>query len=117
VKILGSDKLLVWKNATRNIIDIDDVVSIIAKVIEKPKLRRLIINIANTRSTSVMAIVNTMEAILSKRANVEILEQGGEFDIDVSLMMPICAELGLVFDDHYLERVLRKYYGVRTDES
>lgn len=116
-KILGSDKLLVWKNATRNIIDIDDVVSIIAKVIEKPELRRLIINIANTRSTSVMAIVNAMEAILNKRANIEALEQGGEFDIDVKLMMPICAELGLVFDDHYLERVLRKYYGVRTDES
>jgi nucleoside-diphosphate-sugar epimerase len=115
-KILGSDKLLVWKNATRNIIDMDDVVAIVAKVIAKPDLRRLIINIANPRSANVMAIVSTMEVILSKRANVEALEQGGEFDIDVTLMMSICAELGLVFDDFYLERVLRKYYGVRTDE-
>jgi nucleoside-diphosphate-sugar epimerase len=115
-KILGSAKLSVWKNATRNIIDMDDVVSIVAKVIEKPDLRRLIINIANARSASVMEIVHTMEVILNKQANVEALEQGGEFDIDVTLMMSLCAELGLVFDDHYLERVLRKYYGVCTDE-
>lgn len=115
-KIIGNAKLLVWKNAARNIIDIDDVVSIVAKMIEKPDLRRLIINIANVRSTNVMEIVHNLEAILNKRANVEVLEQGGELDIDVTLMMPICAELGLVFDDHYLERVLRKYYGACTDE-
>jgi len=110
-KIISGEKIAIWKNATRSLIDVDDVAAIVAKIIEKPYLRNLIINIANPHSISIADIVKKMECILHKSAVVEELDQGMKCDIDLSLIMPILAELDITFDTQYSERVLIKYFG------
>lgn len=110
-RILYGEKFVIWKNATRNIIDVDDVVSIVTKIVENSSLRRLTLNIASPKNIPIGELVSMMEAIVEKKAVVEEVDQGGGYEIDISKIVPLIDELGLVFDNGYVSSVLRKYFG------
>lgn len=116
-KILHGQKFVIWKNATRNILDIHDIVSIVEKIIENPSFRKLTVNIANPKSTPIGELVSLMEKVVEKKAVVEVVDQGSGYEIDISEIAPMIDELGLVFDDSYVSNVLRKYFGQRRYES
>ena len=69
------------------------------------------INVASDSDYSLIDIVRTFEAILGKKATTEFVDKGGAYAIDTTEMAPYASAAGVRFDEGYLERVLRKYYG------
>ena len=59
-------------------------------------------------------IVAVMEKVVGKRAITERADLGAAYAIDTSQIAPIVCDLGLVFDDRYIERVITKYYGRKS---
>jgi nucleoside-diphosphate-sugar epimerase len=110
-KVARSERFVIWKNATRNIIDIDDVACIIARLLKDNKSRRITINVASPVSYPIASIVAVMEKAVGKRALTEEVDDGAAYEIDTSQIRPIIDELGLSFDSIYLTRVIEKYYG------
>lgn len=113
-KISRGQKLSVFKRATRNIIDIDDVTAIVSKLLQNQDMRRLVVNVANPFNYSVMNVVGTMERIIGKKTMVEVVDKGGHYCIDTTVIEHLADELNIAFGNDYLENTLRKYYGTKV---
>jgi nucleoside-diphosphate-sugar epimerase len=110
-RISRSEIFVVWKNATRNIIDIDDVASIVIQILADTQARRATINVANPISYPITELIAMMEKLIGKPAITKAVGDGGSYNIDTSQIRPIICKLGLAFDDSYVFRVMQKYYG------
>lgn len=108
--ILNDDKLKIYKNASRNIIDIDDIVKIVLNVINDDIFHNQTINVANPKSDSVLSILNFMEEILQKKAIYELIRGGASYDIEVNLCSKIATNCNIIFDSFYTKQTLTKYY-------
>jgi nucleoside-diphosphate-sugar epimerase len=109
-RISRSEAFLLWRNAKRNIIDVDDVAAIARQLFADTSMQNITLNIANPTSYSMIDIVHAMESIVGKKAIYEIMERGCEYPIDIGIIRPILNKITVRFDDNYLERVLGKYY-------
>lgn len=110
-RISRSERFSIWGRATRNIIDVDDVVRIGCHLIDDENVSRDTLNIANSTSYAVQDIVSTFERVCRKKAIYDIVEKGACCPIDVRRIAPILAEAGVDFSPAYLWNVLQKYYG------
>jgi nucleoside-diphosphate-sugar epimerase len=100
-----------WRNAYRNIIDVDDVVPIARYFIVDLALRNTAINIANPVNYPMTEVLNAMEIVVGKRASINVIKRGSNYPIDTKLMQSVLNEVGVNFGNDYLERVIGKYYG------
>lgn len=105
-RISRSESFNLWIKAKRNIIDIDDIVLIANRIIEKNLFKNKFINIANPINYKMTEIVKVMEAVVGKKAIFEVLERGSEYLIDVDSV----SLAGVDFDEHYLSKLITKYY-------
>ena len=110
-KITTGEPFNVWKNARRNLIDVDDIASIVAHLVRSGDTKAGICNIACPFSASVLEIVETFETVLSQKANYTLVDAGAGYAIDVPEVRRTAVDLGISFDAGYLERTVRKYYG------
>lgn len=110
-RISRSEAFSLWRNAKRNIVDIDDVVAIVSQFIADESMRNVTLSIANPISYSMLDIVNAMERSVGKRAIYYLVERGFEYTIDTSLILPVLKNANVKFTSDYLEKVMRKYYG------
>jgi len=112
-QIISDSQFQVWKHAWRNIIDVDDIVSIAEHMIREPHSAYInqIINIACPSSISILALVKTFESLMSKRARYSLIEQGDRYDIKVERAVEVANKLGIAFGADYVEKVIEKYYG------
>lgn len=101
--------IVVRARATRNIIDVADVVRLVDAWLTLPDRPRLI-NVANTRSYSVMTIVDTIEAVLGVEGARQLEDSGEPYEVDTRAITALMAAEGITFDDDYLARVIAKYY-------
>lgn len=101
----------IWKNAVRNIIDIEDVARIVSHIIEHGLFQNKVLNVAAI-TYRVIDIVNMLEKITKKVAIFTIIDKGSLFEIDNTGSTSIAKELNINFNNGYLERVLSKYYTV-----
>lgn len=100
-----------WRQAKRNIIDIDDVVAIASQFIADNSVRNVTLNIANPISYLMIDIVGAMERAVGKRAIYYAVERGSEYTLDTSAILPVLKRAGVEFGSEYLDRVMMKYYG------
>jgi nucleoside-diphosphate-sugar epimerase len=110
-RVSRSEGFTVWTHATRNIIDIDDAAAIVTRFLNNPEARRVTVNVANSVSYPINDVVAVMEKVVGKRAIAEQVELGAAYEIDTSHIASIVRDLGLAFDDRYIEHVMNKYYG------
>lgn len=110
-RISRSEAFNLWKNAKRNIIDIDDVAAIAGQFIADGCVRNTTLNIANPTNYSMIDIVSAMERAVGKRAICYPVERGSEYTIDTSAILPVLKNASVKFSSDYLEKVMRKYYG------
>ncbi|MES2567373.1 MAG: NAD-dependent epimerase/dehydratase family protein [Bacteroidota bacterium] len=108
-KIRDQEIFEVWKNAERNLIDIDDVVFIVSKIIEKGIINR-VLNIANRKNYQITDIIEKMETFTGKIAIHKLLDKGCPLNIDVSYLEGNIKEYVALFDVNYLNKLLNKYY-------
>ena len=106
-RIYRGELFSLWKKATRNVIDIDDVLVSVKRIIEQKKVQNSVLNIANPVNYTVTEIVETMELVVGKKAVFEVVELGSDYLIDATDEF----SKSLCFDENYLKKVLTKYYG------
>jgi nucleoside-diphosphate-sugar epimerase len=109
-KIIAKESFEIWNKSTRNLIDVDDIVRIVQKIINESLMKNKIINIASPASVDVPYIVRTIENILKIEAQYASYDKGAPYSIDISPIKPIMEDLAIKFDDDYLEKTIRKYY-------
>ena len=110
-RIASGEHFTVWSRAERNLVDIDDIVKIGAKVATDSNDTVTMMSIAATNSLLMPEIVKIFESVLGKRANFSVVEKGEPMRIDTLLTKEVCTELGIDLGEGYIESVIRKYYG------
>ena len=109
-KINSGETFEVLKNGFRNILDVDDAVSISDKLISNFSGPR-IMNVANPNSVPVVEIIEEMERVLEKKAIYNFIENlENIYNIDVTEMMEVIDRSQYNFDEKYLGRAIKKYY-------
>ena len=99
-----------WSNASRNLLDIDDMYKVVDHILQKHTDTNEIINIANPESYNVTDIVTAIEELWRKPANYVPIAKGSSFQIDISVISPIIHKLNIQFGKDYLVNLLKKYY-------
>jgi nucleoside-diphosphate-sugar epimerase len=110
-RILRGERFEVWTRSTRYPLDVDDAVRIVSRLIGDQSMWRRTINIA-LRAFHVVDFVRVMEQITQRKAVYELVEKGGHYELHCPEVNALAAEMGLDRSEAYLERVLRKYFGV-----
>lgn len=113
--ILDEKAIFIHKLATRNIIDVRDVVTIARMIVNSGEHLNQIINIANPQSDSVIDIVKMMERVLGKMAIYELVEAGCSYSIDTTAIEGIVERCSIAFDSSYTSRTLAKYYSTNPN--
>jgi nucleoside-diphosphate-sugar epimerase len=99
----------VWLGTKKNIIDIDDVYTIVEHVIKNKKCVNSICNIINTKYISILDLVKIIEEKLNKKTYYTSQDLNVSYYYDSSCMKSILKELDLVFDDEYFVKLISKY--------
>jgi nucleoside-diphosphate-sugar epimerase len=108
--ILNGINFDLWTNATRNLIDIDDMYKIADEILKKGVLQNQVTNIANIENYTTEEIIMAIENLWNTKANYIPIVKGNPFTIDLSVTRPIMKELAIHFGKDYLTNLLRKYY-------
>ena len=75
-RIARSESFVIWRKATRNIIDVADAAAIVMEVLEDPRAQRLTVNVANPIGHSIAEIIEVMEQVTGKAAITEQHDTG-----------------------------------------
>jgi len=68
-------------------------------------------NIASPFAISIPQLVSVFELVLGKKASYALIDAGGTYSVDSSLATEAASQLGVDFDETYVEKLIRKYYG------
>ena len=110
--IIENNKFTVWKNASRNIIDIDDMYLLCNEILQQKLFTNSIVNIANPANYPVSFIVETLETHFNMKGNYDVIDKGGAPIIDTNALDPLFTKFNINFDEHYLPDLLKKYFPV-----
>jgi polyisoprenyl-phosphate glycosyltransferase len=108
--ILNGKSFDLWKNAKKNLIDIDHVHEIVGEVLKRGVFFNKTMNVAAPNSSSMLQIVNQVESFLGKTAIYQTLDKGSSFDIDAADANAIAGDLKIKFEANYLTNALDKYF-------
>jgi hypothetical protein len=115
-RIARSERFHIWGGATRNIIDVDDIVKITMDLIATEGANVETINIANPRSSVMLDIVHALERVLDTRAVFDVLDKGARVPIDTDRITASIKRCGIRFGNAYLGNIIEKYYGAYDNE-
>ena len=92
-------KFVLFKKATRNLINVSNVVNIVDFIISNGMYKNRIINIASNNNISMVELVDIIESILNKKAVFFIENTGSNIKIDVSKISKITKKLKIEFNN------------------
>lgn len=110
-KIMAGERFEVWRNAERNLIDVEDVAWIATAMIEDADDARPLRSITTPWSLGMPKIVALFERVLARTADFTLIDKGRALSVDATEAVSLAARLGIDFGPDYPERLLRKYYG------
>ena len=99
-----------WSNTTRNLIDIDDMFAITDSILQQGLFQNQVTNIANPVSNNVKEIIETLGNVLGIKGNYIPIPKGRHFEIDITVILPVIAQLSIPFGRPYLLNLVKKYY-------
>lgn len=99
----------VWAGTEKNILDIDDVFSIVMYVVNQKKYSNSICNIINKKYISILELVNIIETVLNKKAIYSLNELNTTYYYDSLCMDSILKDLNLQFNENYFYKLIAKY--------
>lgn len=111
-RISAGENFTVWNNAERNLVDVDDVVRICEVLIAKGS-KSGSIPITSDQSISMPELVTIFEQVLGKKAVFSTVNKGVPLPVRSGIASEAASDLGIDLGGDYVERVIRKYYGVR----
>lgn len=110
-RISRSEPFELWRFASRNIIDVADVVQIVLHLVLEQGACDETINVAGSANSTMFEIVHVLEQVTKQRALYTLVDRGADWSIDTSRIADAVRACGIRFDDHYLVRTIEKYYG------
>lgn len=110
-RIVSGGHFEVWRHAERNIMDIDDVFTLAAAMIQQVPSGGRVLSIASRQSVAMPAVVAMFERTLGRRANCSLVEKGAPLPIDAPAAQAMADGLGINLGPGYTESVIRKYHG------
>jgi nucleoside-diphosphate-sugar epimerase len=105
-----SKEFELWKNAYRNLIDIDDAFIITDYIIRNNIFSNCTVNIANRNNISVIEMVKAIETFLNKKAIYKLCDKGSNYFIDIKNIEPYLKANHILFGKDYFHGLLMKYY-------
>lgn len=108
--MIENHEFTVWKNAGRNIIDIDDMYLICNEILQRNLFINTVINIANPKNYPVRFIIETIEKHFAISGNYTLLDKGGAPIIDITAVEPLFTKFNINFNEQYLPDLLQKYF-------
>ncbi|MDE1192480.1 MAG: NAD-dependent epimerase/dehydratase family protein [Arachidicoccus sp.] len=100
----------VWKNASRNVIDIDDLFLITDYILRHDLYQNETVNVASKKAWNVLEIINEIENSIHIQATYSIVEKGNHIEIDTTKIDKIVEKLNINFGSNYLKKIIQKYY-------
>lgn len=102
----------VWSNATRNFIDVCDVVSIADKILSEISVVDYcgIMNIASPFYYNLRETVGIIEKVIGKKGYYTFVDKGSHYEIPLQEMLNVYGDVGDIFGEQYLVNMIRKYY-------
>ena len=110
--IVTNSTIEVFRNAKRNLVDIDDVVKVVDFVNNKNIFNNQVVNLIASKNQDIEEIISTFEKVTNKIAHKK-LSLNEELDFEIILserMISVYKFLNIQFDDLYLRQLIEKYY-------
>lgn len=109
--LLNDHIFQIYKNAFRYFIDVDDVKSVVSKIIKERTLCSGCYTLLFPIAYNVLQIVNLLETYLSIKGNYSINENEGAFyDISISNQLLPYVNFDVEEPEIYINKILAKYY-------
>jgi nucleoside-diphosphate-sugar epimerase len=108
--ILQDLPFVLWKNAYRNLIDVQDVVALVKHFATEGDYINQTINVAHPVSYKATEIVARIEHFFKRKANYTAVDKGSFFTIDTTLVEQVTSKIGLDFSEGYIDKLLHRYY-------
>jgi nucleoside-diphosphate-sugar epimerase len=107
--LLNEQALDVHGLATRNLLDVIDLVRIVKTLVNQDIGINSTINIASAKNVSVVEIIGEISVILQRTPKFIINPIGYSQDIDIEFLKTVLDAQDVLFDDDYWVQVLRRY--------
>jgi nucleoside-diphosphate-sugar epimerase len=101
---------VVYANATRNVIDVDDAARILMRYLRDPDPSAKVIDIANPTSYPIEYYLRISEKLLNRVANYSSIAKGSKYQIQTPVAVAVAPSLGIDFSEGYVERVFLKNF-------
>ena len=112
-RILSGTPFTVWADAERNLVDVDDVAAIGARLVDSAGSGAHVFSIAAERSLPMPELVAVFERVLGRAARCELQPRGAPLRIEATQAAAAARALGIDLGEGYAETVIRKYYEPR----
>ena len=110
VKAVKNDETInVHTQATRNLIDVDDIRNVTFDLLKQQSLNK-IINVAYSKNYSILEIVEIVEKFYNKKVNINLLKSGSGYDINIPEIEQYFIETNQAGKEIYLYNILQKYF-------
>lgn len=106
-KIRNNEEFVIYKNATRNIIDIEHLYQIVSYIIDNKTYRNKVINIAYGNNIRIIDIVHSIEVFLNMKSIFHIENKGIDLKINDHDVAPIIQLLDI--EQPSILTLLKKY--------
>lgn len=107
--VKNNETINVHTKATRNLIDVEDVKNITFKFLDN-KIFKSIINVAYLHNYSIIEILELIEELYNKKANINLIKSGSGYEVSIPIVEKYFIENNLHDKKWYLRRLLKKYY-------
>lgn len=108
--IKNNEVVNIWKNATRHLIDIEDVEKICSEIMYDKRQENKIFNIASPIKSKILDLVIKIEKTFEKKANYRLVDKGSDYNINTDCIDIYLKKLNIQFNDKYVEMLISKYY-------
>lgn len=109
-KMIQGETVNVYMKACRSILDVEDLVLIVGKVLDHNMFKNDILDIYLSPNVQVTDIISTLENCLGIESNKILLDEGSCYEIDDSKLKGFLDQIGYQTEDNYIFKTINKYY-------
>jgi len=108
-KLSNNEELVIQKNAYRYIVDIEDVYTILSKMIDSRFFLNSVIDVSFSEKISVLNIVEQIKQEVNSKSKIKIIEGGSKYDINTFIINSFMEKNEILISKNYNENILKKY--------
>lgn len=114
-----NNPLTIQENAYRNLLDVEDIVRIVKRIVEyNISLQGTTFDVAASSYMSVLNIAEKIKFILQSDSNIKVIPGGERYYIENAYLKRYIGEKDIIFSDRYAINIIEKYTNrIKTEFS